>query len=157
MAPKRRPAGQPWKPLQEGSYRPTARQRELLDAAGEPPPTSVWFNDRYQVQLTELDTGLTHLSIRREDRDWPRDWRHFQRIKNELCGEEREACELYPAESRLLDGANQFHLWVLPAGLRFPFGYDGARSVMGPDDPRWQEFAGAAKLMGRQRPIEVTS
>lgn len=51
-----------------------------------------------------------------------RDWRDFQRIKNELLGDEYEACELYPAEDRLVDGANQYHLWAING--QFPFGFD---------------------------------
>ena len=50
------------------------------------------------------------------------DWRELQQIKNAICGEEIEAVELYPA-SRLVDTSNQYHLWALPAGKRFPFGY----------------------------------
>lgn len=42
---------------------------------------------------------------------------------NELVGEEVEAVELYPAESRLVDGSNQFHLWCV-IGFRFPFGFE---------------------------------
>ena len=33
-----------------------------------------------------------------------------------------EAVELYPAESRLVDNANQWHLWCV-TGFRFPFGF----------------------------------
>ncbi len=66
---------------------------------------------------------MTHLSIKRRDKKTVRCWRDLQRIKNELVAPEREACELYPAESRLVDTANQYHLFVLPAGMRFPFGY----------------------------------
>ena len=36
----------------------------------------------------------------------------MQYIKNELVGEENEGFELYPRESRLVDTANQFHIWV---------------------------------------------
>jgi hypothetical protein len=36
------------------------------------------------------------------------DWRELQRIKNEIVGDEIEAVELYPAESRLLDTANWY-------------------------------------------------
>jgi hypothetical protein len=64
------------------------------------------------------------LSIRSEDREARHDWRHFQRIKNELCGPEYEAVEIYPAESRLVDTANQYYLWVLPEGERMTFGFD---------------------------------
>ena len=39
-------------------------------------------------------------------------------------GEENEGVELYPAESRLVDGANQFHLWVFEdETVRLPFGF----------------------------------
>jgi hypothetical protein len=83
----------------------------------------VWMNDTYTVAVYTDDRHLTHLSIKRNDRKPVRDWRDMQAIKNQLCGPEREACELYPAESRLVDSANQFHLWVLPAGMQFPFGF----------------------------------
>lgn len=58
-----------------------------------------------------------HLSIRRQDRQPCRDWRDFQRIKNQLAGPEWEAVELYPAESRKVDGANQYHLFCFEAML----------------------------------------
>lgn len=58
------------------------------------------------------------------------DWRDFQRIKNELVAPEAEAVELFPAESRLVDTANHYHLWVFPE-YRFPFGMQ-AREVSGP-------------------------
>jgi hypothetical protein len=31
--------------------------------------------------------------------------------------------EIYPAESRLHDGVDQFHLWVFPEGMIFPLGF----------------------------------
>ena len=73
--------------------------------------------------------GVIHLSVKTHDKEPIRDWRDMQRIKNELVGEEHEAVELYPAESRLVDTANQYHMWVLekPAdeGGYFPFGWHG--------------------------------
>jgi len=89
----------------------------------------IWYNDMYQVQVRELENGWTHLNIRRCDgKVIFRDWRHFQAIKNQICGHEREAVELYPAESRLVDTSNKYHLWVAPEGTWLPIGY-GARSV----------------------------
>lgn len=46
-----------------------------------------------------------------------------QQIKNMIVGEEHESFELYPAESRLVDTAIQYHLWVFtdPA-VRLPVG-----------------------------------
>ena len=68
---------------------------------------------------------IVHLSIRRLDRDAVHDWRHLQRIKNELLGPEYEAVELYPKESRLVDTSNQYHLWAFDGSdYIFPFGYE---------------------------------
>ncbi len=83
-----------------------------------------WLNNKYQVSVRRF-TGLIHLSIKRIDKEPIHDWRDLQKIKNELVGQEHEAVELYPAESRLVDSANQFHLWCLPeSGMRFPFGFN---------------------------------
>jgi hypothetical protein len=100
---------------------------------------SYYLNAIYQVQVDEVSDGVTHLCIRRRDGAADlRDWRHFQQIKNELCGEEREAVELYPAESRKVDTSNKWHLWVLPLGTTLPVGwtkrdvkYDESRDVPG--------------------------
>jgi hypothetical protein len=79
-------------------------------------------NNIYTVQIEEFPPFL-HLNIRRNDWAACKDWRHFQQIKNELVGVENEAVELFPAESRLLDTSNAYHLWVHPdPGFRFPIG-----------------------------------
>ena len=94
----------------------------------------VFLNSRYQVavyaptSMIGSDGKLYHLSIKRRDGAACRDWRDFQRIKNELIGPEAEAVELYPAESRLVDGANQYHLWALE-GQKFFMGFHGKRLV----------------------------
>lgn len=76
-----------------------------------------------------LGFHVWHLSIKRKDRRAVHDWRKLQKIKNAIVGPEFEAVELYPAESRLVDGANQYHLFVLvhPTGepMTFPFGMTG--------------------------------
>lgn len=81
-----------------------------------------WVNNLYVVTV-DRSGEVGHISIRRQDRGAARDWRHFQQIKNELFGAESEAVELYPAESRVVDTANQFHLWVLPPGTVMPCGF----------------------------------
>lgn len=94
----------------------------------------LWKNDTYQVAeydwqpaITEGWPPIKHLSLKRLDREPITDWRDKQAIKNQIVGPEYEAVEIYPAESRLVDGANQYHLWVLgdrgdePAQL--PFGF----------------------------------
>lgn len=111
------------KPLQRATVRPT----KFTDIYGEN-DKECWKNDQYTVIVNrdiETEIGLmTWLSIRRDDRKAARDWRHFQWIKNQLVGPENEAVELFPAEARLVDGANQYHLWVLQSTTdRFPFGF----------------------------------
>ena len=48
----------------------------------------------------------------------------LQQIKNDICGEESESAELFPAMSRIADAVNQYHIWVLPEGDKFPFGFN---------------------------------
>lgn len=67
---------------------------------------------------------MLHLSVKRTDREAFHDWRVMQEIKNALVGPECEAVELYPAQSRLVDTSNQYHLWAISTpGARFPFGF----------------------------------
>jgi hypothetical protein len=95
--------------------------------------STVWRNAIYQVAKRVLDNDeqarppMVWLSIKRIDRKpvGVERFRDFQRIKNELVGPDYEGVELYPAESRLVDTSNQYHLWVvLDAKFRFPFGYE---------------------------------
>jgi hypothetical protein len=94
----------------------------------------LYENSAYQVILrrrtVEPFGACVHLTIRSVDGEARHDWRDFQRIKNELAGPEAEAVELFPAESRLVDTANHYHLWVFP-DFRFPFGMQ-KREVSGP-------------------------
>lgn len=52
-------------------------------------------------------------------RDIP--WKIKQQIKNELFGPGRVAVEVFPTEEELVDSADIYHLWVLPAGFVMPF------------------------------------
>ncbi len=98
--------------------------------------SELWKNSRYQVAIDRASVvgenwpPMIHLSIKSLDRRPIHDWRDLQRIKNELLGPEYEAVELYPRASRVVDLANQYHLYAFadPA-LLFPFGFaDGMRS-----------------------------
>lgn len=73
----------------------------------------------------------TYLSIKRLDREPINDWRAMQKIKNSIVGPEWEAVEIYPAESRLVDTANQYHLWCWDAP--FPIYLFNERAVWSPD------------------------
>ena len=108
-----------WLPFQNAEFPESFRKLNEAD----PHYVGVFVNNLYQVTMRETPDGVTWLSIVRRDREPVSDWRDKQRIKNELCGYDREAIELYPAESRLVDTNNQAHLYVLPTGSMFPFGY----------------------------------
>lgn len=108
-----------------------------------------YVNNIYQVNISEVKDSSGNvwewLSIKRRDKKVIHDWRAFQRIKNELCGESREAIEIYPPEEHLVDEANQFHLWVMPEGMVSPVGFRYGRSV---SDSATAELIGA-----KQRPL----
>ena len=70
------------------------------------------------------DQEFAWLSFKRIDRKPVKDWRHVQNIKNDILGPECEAVEIYPAESRLTDTANQYHLWgFTDSEFKFPWGF----------------------------------
>jgi hypothetical protein len=107
-------------------------KKQAISAYRKIKQDKVYRNDVYQVNLHEETCPIgpvTHLSIKRIDREPVTDWRDKQEIKNQLCGPEREGIEIYPAESRLVDGANQYHLWVLPEGNHIPIGFFDGRAV----------------------------
>lgn len=111
-----------WVPLRQlDENDPGVQQiKDQHEKHGLPTTIDVWSNDVYEVYAFEYGPGLIHLSIKRFDRRPIRNWRHFQQIKNEVVGPESEGVELFPAESRLVDNANQYHLWCIrnpdPAG-----------------------------------------
>ncbi|MEQ1761608.1 MAG: hypothetical protein ABL984_00550 [Pyrinomonadaceae bacterium] len=104
-----------WSPLRLATVTNHALYDPALDG-------DCFKNDLYTVFRREISPGAVHLSIRRNDREAAKDWRDFQRIKNELAGPEWEGLELYPAESRLVDAANQYHLWCV--SQRIEIGFD---------------------------------
>lgn len=72
----------------------------------------------------EGDPEIVHLSIKRNDRAPILKWRDMQKIKNDLVGPECEAVQIFPAESRLVDTSNQYHIYVFKdPSIRIPFGY----------------------------------
>lgn len=94
----------------------------------------VFQNDVYQVIVRPAPAyvnhqnfpGLLWLSIRRRDGRPVRSWPDLQEIKNHFLGKEGEAIEVFPAESRKVDAANQFHLFGAH-NMRAPFGFPTPR------------------------------
>jgi hypothetical protein len=90
-----------------------------------------WRNDLYQVQVRRFrneafEQDMIHLNIRRIDGAPIFDWRHRQWIKNQLVGDECEGFELYPAESRMVDTSNKYHIWCFTdSTVRLPVNIDG--------------------------------
>ncbi|MAH48264.1 hypothetical protein CMI37_20740 [Candidatus Pacearchaeota archaeon] len=86
-------------------------------------PDRIWKNNIFIVQVFEKQSewGLVqHAMIRRNDEAPVHNWSVIQRIKNEIFGEERTALEVYPKQSRLIDDANLYWIWVLPMGYDCP-------------------------------------
>ena len=112
-----------------GSSAGLIKQKQIL---GDQAPDAIYICKDYQASVFGVgDPGggwpkMWHLSIKRRDRG-PIDenrWRILQQIKNTLVGEENEAVEMYPAESRLVDTANQWHLYCFADPKeRWPFGF----------------------------------
>lgn len=139
-----------WEPMRRSTpYRSAAAKQALIDEGMDPEMGLLdeqWKNDRYVVSVRRHpeEGYVIEISIRRVDRGYARDWRDFQRIKNEVAGPEIEAIELFPAESRLFDTANQYWLWCFPPGEQCPCGWP-ERHVTG--------SAAAERFGARQREI----
>lgn len=125
---------------------------EKLEAFGltDQKPDRIWQNELYEVWVRNIrwmdSAPMVWLSIKRRDKQPIRAWRHMQRIKNELVGPECEGFELFPAESRLADSANQYHLFVFTdSDVRLPVGFPD-RLVMTPEQ--------AAQIGAVQAPFE---
>ena len=105
---------------------------------GEDARVYVSEDNRYTVLVSQVGEvhpklgRLIHLSIRRDDRSKIRDWRELQEIKTAILGPDAEAVEIFPAEGRVMDTCNQYHLWSWSKG-RLLSGYECGRAVI-PDD-----------------------
>jgi len=82
-----------------------------------------FINSRFQVLVYRFNEDYIWLSFKNHQNDTLRDWRDFQRIKNELCGTSCEGIEFYPPESRLVDTSNQYHIFVSKPNVSLGIGY----------------------------------
>lgn len=116
---------------------------------------ALYLSEFYQVAISkDVPHGFAgvliwHLSIKRIDKAPIMDWRDLQAIKSQLCGDEAEAMQLFPAESRVVDTSNQYHLfvWMKGHGSKLPRIPVGWQESLKTDTPGH----GA-----RQRPREAT-
>jgi len=127
---------------------PSRKVHPLIFAqAGEVDNTDcpeLWVNDVYTVTVRRYTTervfgvgrgGMIQLGISSHDGTARHDWRDFQAIKNQLAGEECEAIELYPAESRRLDPSNYYTLCGFPGIKRLRIGVE-RREILTPDEAK---------------------
>ena len=71
-----------------------------------------------------------YLSVKRIDKEPICSWRDIQEIKNQLVGRHNDGFMLYPNEDRVVDTANQYHLFVMKsAGTTIPYGFNIGRHV----------------------------
>lgn len=106
-------------------------------AGGTPDGGEMWENSRYLVTVRRHTAGwpsdngpFVQIGVSSHDGQARHDWRDFQRIKNDVCGEDWEAIELYPSERRLMDPSNYYMLWARPS---LPYGKFVPRTIMSPE------------------------
>lgn len=150
-----------WEPLKRLDNDP--RFQRNPDIPPELQGDEIWLSERYQCTVRYLKSsdpslpvgreGMMHLSIHANDRGPMRNWRHLQQIKNEVAGEDRTAVEVFPPEHELTDSANEYHLFVLPAGVNLGYGL-GYDPLVSPDDDHVAKFNADSAHKGRQEPWE---
>lgn len=95
---------------------------------GWPAEISIAYRNKvFSVLWRVLDRGVVHLAVSSLSGDRPA-WKEMQRIKNDLVGCPWTAVEVYPPQHEVVDGADMFHIWVLPTGLPFSL-YDRERAA----------------------------
>ena len=115
-----------------------AHYDELIHAA------EWWGNEKYSVLVFrggerserhgfDPRWKVVHVSLHRRDRAPCNDWRELQEIKTAVLGAEAEAVMLYPAESRVVDTSNEYHLWAMfdenDKPVMWPIGMNAGRVV----------------------------
>ncbi len=75
-------------------------------------------NRVFSVLDRTLGNGVRHFAVSSLSHERPT-WWEMQRIKCDLAGESATAVEVYPPSDQVVDGADMFHIWVLPEPLSF--------------------------------------
>lgn len=160
-----------WRPLKRVDDQPNYQRNPSLIALRrrhglKESDDEVWASDEYQCLVRYLEPtahgeelevprgreGMMQLSIHRMDRRPIGNWRIMQQIKNEVAGPDREAIEIYPAESRLVDTSNEYHLWVMPIGGTLPMGFSTGAVTSDKQVEEINDTADAGWHKGRQEP-----
>lgn len=88
-----------------------------------------WQNSFYLVFRKELEPelgldGSVLLTLKRRDGKAIREWKHLQRVKNELVDPEREAVDIFPPQSMVTSMGNEHNLFVVPVGVSSIFVFE---------------------------------
>lgn len=111
-----------------------SRKWQPMQMIEETDGSYTWINELYEARVVKFGTAsgpMLRIGICNRDGSARHDWRDFQKIKNQIAGDEWEAVELYPAESRLIDPSNFYYLWCFQS---LPYGIRSERRIAGPDD-----------------------
>ena len=88
--------------------------RSIRDGVARTRESSLFRSSEFQVALTVLGPRGLHISIRRIDREPLLSRDDMVAVANVFAPEGTVPVELYPAESRVVDTANQYHAFCLP-------------------------------------------
>lgn len=91
-------------PLPQGVPHTTGWAREVRTALR---------NNVFSVLRRRLASGVIHLAVSSLSQIRPT-WHEMQRIKDEIAGADVTAVEVYPPHDQIVDGADMFHIWVVP-------------------------------------------
>jgi hypothetical protein len=96
---------------------------QAAEARRQAREVETWSNSRYRVRVYRKDGAVRGLQVQvgAPGVEAP-GWSELQRVKNEIAGPEAEAYEIFPAESRLVDGGPAYWLFVAPPGEKVPGG-----------------------------------
>lgn len=75
-------------------------------------------NKVFSVLERTVAGGVVHYAVTSLSQERP-SWWEMQRIKDELAGKDATAVEVYPPHADIVDGADMFHIWIIPGGLPF--------------------------------------
>lgn len=82
-----------------------------------------YINGEYAVLVRTINTEwgkIRHAAIRNVN-STDISWAQKQEIKDKIFGKHKIGIEVYPAEEKLVDAANMYHLWILPINMELPF------------------------------------
>ena len=102
---------------------PRAERRKVARKLFKEGQGDCFKNEKYQalVRVNPEDTlspdpvnlDLIHLSIKRLDNGTSLDWSELMQIKDECVSPEFDCIMIFPAQYRIVDAANQYHLFGL--------------------------------------------